>query len=327
MATITDIAGELNISTATVSRALNQSRLVTPELAARINETANKLGYKKRVIRRHRGRAILNIKLVLPLHEEPERALFYDLSSLIEGIQRGFKLCGINLLCETTSPKFQPYPHKKGGDLNGFIFAFNSPSPSTIKQLRAVGTPFVVLNRTIDGLPCVGSENAAGMEMIANHLKSARQDLKPAYLTLKGLGQINEERLEGFTATCEKQGTPFNSETDVYNFHDIPSITAEAIAPLAKKYNALVCANDIIGTVVLSELDSLGVSVPSQVSVTGFDDSPVRRLSRPLLTTVSMPLSEIARAAASRLEAQIIENKPAEENIRVAGTLMVAETT
>ncbi len=326
MATITDIANNLNISTATVSRALNQSRLVTPDLAARINETADKLGYKKRVIRRHRGRAILNIKLVLPLHEEPERALFYDLASLIDGIQRGFKLCGINLLCETASPKFEPYPHKKGGDLNGFIFAFNRPTPSTLKQLRAVGTPFVVLNRAIDGLPCVGSENAAGMELIASHLKSARQDLKPAYLSLNGLGQIGEERLEGFIAACEKQGTPFNRETDVHTFDGISSITADAIAPLAEKYNALVCANDIIGTVVLSELDRLGIKVPSQVSVTGFDDSPVRRLSRPLLTTVSMPLAELAGAAAARLESQIIENTPAVESIRVPGTLVIGES-
>ena len=326
MATITDIASALNISTATVSRALNQSRLVTPDLAILINETADKLGYKRRIIRRHRGRGILNVKLVLPHHQEPERALFYDLPSLIDGIQRGFKLCGINLLCETTSPKFEPYPHKKGGDLNGLIFAFHRPSPSTLKQLRAVGTPFVVLNRAIDGLPCVGSENAAGMEMIANHLKATRQDLKPAYLTLNGLGQINDERLEGFANACEKQETLFCRENDVHSFKGISSITADTISPLSQKYNALVCANDIIGTVVLSELDRLGVKVPAEVSVTGFDDSPVRRLSRPLLTTVSMPLAELARSAAARLETQIIENTPAEGSIRVGGTLIVAES-
>ena len=124
MVTITDISQEIGVSTATVSRALNQSRLVSPGLSKKICKAADKMGYKKRVIRRHRGRGILNIKLVLPRHEEPERALFYDLASLIEGVQSGFKLCGINLVCEPTSPTFKPYPHKKGGDINGFIFAF-----------------------------------------------------------------------------------------------------------------------------------------------------------------------------------------------------------
>jgi len=163
--------------------------------------------------------------------------------------------------------------------------------------------------------------------MIASHLKAARKDLKPAYLSLHGLGQINEERIGGFADACEKQGTPFNREADVHYFPGISSITAEAISPLAEKYNALVCANDIIGTVVLSELDRLGVSVPSDVSVTGFDDSPVRKLSRPLLTTVSMPLGELARAAASRLESQIIENHPAAASIRVPGSLVIGEST
>lgn len=326
MATITDIAKALGISTATVSRALNQSRLVTPELAAQIAETADKLGYKKRIIRRHRGRAILNIKLVLPRHIEPERALFYDLGLLIEGIQSGFKLCEINLLCEVTSPKFAPYPHKKGGDMNGFIFAFNRPNAATLKQLDEFGTPYVILNRAIDGLPCVGLENADGMKMIASHLKSARADLKPAYLSLKGLGQIDDERLEGFAVACAAQGTPFDQKSDVHSFDAISAITATAISELSKKYNALVCVNDIIGTVVLSELDRLGIRVPAQISVTGFDNSPVRQLSRPLLTTVCMPIAELAHAAASRLESQIIENLPAEKSIRVAGTFVAGES-
>ncbi len=326
MATITDIAKALDISTATVSRALNQSRLVTPDLAEKISGKAKELGYKKRVIRRHRGRAILNIKLVLPLHQEPERALFYDLASLIEGIQCGFKLCGINLLCETASRDFKPYPHKKGGDTDAFIFAFNRPSPSTLRQLRLVGTPFVVLNRDIDGLPCVASQNAEGMGMIARHLKQTRGDLKPAYVSLNGLGQINEERLEGFSDACSEEGVPFDKSVDAFYFEGISHITGDKISPLAGSYNALVCANDIIGTVVLSELDRLGFRVPDQISVTGFDNSPVRRLSRPLLTTVGMPLNELAKAAASRLESEIIENQQAAPSIRVAGSLVIGES-
>lgn len=327
MATITDIARELDISTATVSRALNQSRLVVPELAVRINEAADKLGYRKRITRRHSGRAILNIKLVLPHHQEPERSLFYDLAALIEGIQYGFRNCGINLLCETNSPKFEPYPHKKGGDINAFIFAFNRPSQSTFRKLREVGTPYVILNRNIDGIPCVASENALGMDKLTSHLVSRRADLRPAYVSIKGLGQIDEERLEGFAEACAREVVRFGKDTDVRYFDGISSITAEEISSLAGKYNALVCVNDIVGTVILSELDRLGIPVPSKVAVTGFDDSPVRRLSRPLLTTVSMPMHELARVAASRLKSQIISNRPPADSVRVAGSLIIGEST
>ncbi len=327
MTTISDIAKALDVSPATVSRALNQSRLVTPKLTERVNNAAKKLGYKKRVIRRHRGRAILNIKLVLPRHEEPERALFYDLAALIEGIQSGFKHCGINLLCETTSPKFKPYPHKKGGDLNGFIFAFNRPSPAVLAELHAIGTPFVVLNREIPGLPCVASENAEGMAMLIKHLHSRRADLKPAFISLKGLGQVGEERLAGMIASCAGHGIPFDTSDDVFHFEGIGAITPEAIRPMVTRYNTLLCANDIIGTVVVSELDRLGVSIPSQIAVTGFDNSPVRMLSRPILTTVSMPIAKLAGTAASLLEEQIIEQGVQQQITRVPGVLMVGESS
>ncbi len=327
MATITDIAKALDISTATVSRALNQSRLVTPELAGRINRTADELGYKKRVIRRHRGRAILNIKLILPLHQESERALFYDLASLIDGIRKGFKLCGINLLCETASPDFKPYPHKKGGDMNGFIFAFNRPTPATLKELRAHGTPFVILNRDLADLPCVASQNAQGMEDLVEHLRARVPDLKPAFLSMKGVNQIHDERLEGLDSACRHHSIPFDRKSDSYLFDSISSVSGEALSPLAEKYNALLCLNDIVGTVVLTELDRLGFLVPSQIAVTGFDDSPVRQLSRPLLTTIAMPVKELGRTAASRLESEIIENQPAAPSIRVRGTLVSGQST
>lgn len=327
MVTITDIAEALGISAATVSRALNNSRLVGPELTETIKSKGVELGYNKRVIRRHRGRSILSIKLILPHHEEQERALFYDLASLIDNIRLGFRECAINLLCETASSKFKPFPHKKGGDTSGFIFAFNRPSPATLRELREVGTPFVVLNRQIPGIPCVASENAQGMHDIAAHLLQRKPNLKPAYVALKGMGQIGEERLDGFAAACASLGIGFDSKNDSYHFDDIKSITSDHMRSISNTYNAIVCANDIIGTVVLTELDRLGIAIPNQIAVTGFDDSPVRQLSRPLLTTVSMPIGELACSAANRLEIQIIEHKNTVETIRIAGTLLVGEST
>ncbi|MES2982774.1 MAG: LacI family DNA-binding transcriptional regulator [Verrucomicrobiota bacterium] len=328
MTTIADIALKMRISSATVSRALNQSRLVDPVLVEKIHHQAEQMGYKKRKISKHRGRSILNIKLILPRHIEPERSLFYDFASLIEGIQSGFKQCGINLVCETSSKDYKPYPHKKGGDINGFIFAFHRPSEDTLKQLRKNKTPFVVLNRDIPGIPCLASENSLGMNEIVSHLFNSRgKKLKPAFVTLDGLGQIHEERLNGVDAACKQLGIVFNPNKDTYAFPNINSVTNAKVLTLSNKYNALICINDIIGTVVLSELDRLGVAVPKAISVTGFDDSPVRQLSRPLLTTVSMPILELARAAATGLEQEIINQIPQKPLHRVVGKFIIGESS
>ncbi|WP_367873860.1 LacI family DNA-binding transcriptional regulator [Luteolibacter sp. Populi] len=327
MPTIDDIARELGISSATVSRALNGSRLVGAELRKEVATAAKRLGYEKRSIRRHRGRAILSVKLVLPRHAEPERALFYDFAALVEGLRRGFTQCGLNLLCEVNSPDFEPYPHKKGGDIDAFVFAFQRPTQQTLKAVREHGTPFVVLNRAIPGLPCVASDNAAGMLDLLDHLRAKMPEIRPRFVGIAGLGQVQEERLDGFEQACAKRGVAFDRVKDCVEFPDIASIQTEGVAAAAKGANVLVCVNDIIGTVVLSELDRLGVAVPGTIAVTGFDDSPVRRLSRPLLTTVSLPVEELARYAATRLQAEIIENKAPAALLRVTGHLIGGDST
>lgn len=327
MTTITDIARALNVSTATVSRALNHSRLITPALTAKISKAAEKMGYVKRHIRRPQGRSILNIKLILPQLIEPERALFFDFSALISGIKAGFKKCEINLICDANSPTCRLYPHKKGGDTNGFIFAFHPPSAFQLKELKAHGTPFIVLNRDIPELPCVATENALGMEQLVTHLLKKRPGIKPAFVSLDGLGQIHERRLNGLVKTCEHHQLPFDRDKDVFLFPNIHSINPQKVRSLSKPYNVLICVNDIVGTVVLSELERLGISVPSQIAVTGFDDSPVRQLSRPLLTTISLPVARLAESAAARLEHAIVDSITTPEVLKLPGELILGQST
>ncbi len=328
MTTIADIAKKMKLSTATVSRALNRSRLVDGVLTEKIHKQADAMGYKKRSIRKHRGRSILNIKLVLPHHVEAERSLFYDFASLITGIKSGFTSCEINLVCETVGDYFDPFPHKKGGDVNGFVFAFHQPSAEAIEKIQRNKTPFVVINRHIPDVPCVASENVEGMSTVINHLHEKHGDkLKPAFVSLGWLGQIHVERLEGVASTCKKLGIKFNRRNDCHRFSSISDVDGGKVKELAKKYNALVCVNDIMGTVILAELDRQGIKAPKEVSVTGFDNSPLRNLSRPLLTTVSMPINELARVAAEGLENEIVNHVQQGLLSRVPGAFIPGESS
>lgn len=318
----------MQLSTATVSRALNRSRLVDSVLIEKIHKQADAMGYRKRSIRKHRGRSILNIKLVLPHHVEAERSLFYDFASLISGIKSGFTSCEINLVCETVDDDFDPFPHKKGGDINGFVFAFHQPSVQAIEKIKRNRTPFVVINRHIPNLPCVASENAQGMSAVIYHLYQKRGDkLKPAFVSLGWLCQIHDERLEGVALACKKLGIKFNRRNDCHRFLRVSDVDGKKVGELAKKYNALVCVNDIMGTVILAGLDRQGIKVPEEVSVTGFDNSPLRNLSRPLLTSVSMPINELARVAAESLENEIVNHTQQHLLQRVSGAIMLGESS
>lgn len=327
MVTIYDIAEKAGVSGSTVSRALNGSRLVSDPVRERIQTIAQDLGFEKRNVRRHRQRTILNIRLVLPHHDSPERGLFFDLSQLIDGLRKGFAPTAINILTDLGGSSFVPFPHKKGGDTDAFVFAFNVPSQQVLTTLIDRAIPFVILNRATPGLPCIACDHAGGMEELVEHVTAKSRDIKPCLITIEGMGETFEERLVGLSNGLQKKKIKFNAEADIFTFKDSASISKEAIAAIAETHDTLFCINDIVGSVVLAELGQLGIAVPQACQVTGFDDSPLRRITRPLLTTVAMPVFELAKRAGERLTTEVIEGVASIPLERLRGPLLVGEST
>ena len=326
MATIYDIARETGLSAATVSRALQGSRLIGTEVRARVEAAASALGYVSRTVRRPRSRAILHVRLVLPKPANPARSLFYDVTELIEGLRAGFGKSSINLVCDLARSGFEPFPNKKGGDTDAFVFAFHRPDESTVAKLREAQVPFVVLNRNIPGLPCLGVDQADGIRALLVHLSAGIPRLRPAFVSVDRLGEIHDERCHAFLESAAAMALDLPSEP-VRVFPNLDSIDSQAIAKLATEANAIVAVNDIIGMLVLEETRGLGHKVPEQLAVTGFDDSPLRRLSRPLLTTFSLPVRDLAEAAGRRLAAEILDREPARPSALLRGKLLQGGTT
>ncbi len=327
MVTIYDIAEKAGVSGSTVSRALNGSRLVSDDVRERIQVIARDLGFEKRNVRRHRQRTILNIRLVLPHHDSPERGLFYDLSLLIDGLRKGFAPTAINVMSDLGGSSFVPFPHKKGGDTDAFVFAFHSPSGEVIRTLKEREVPFVILNRSTPGLPCIASDHANGMAELVEHVTDGGKKIAPCLVTIDEFGEVFNERTEGLAAALAEAGVEFSPKKDTHTFASIREIAGPAVLKLAKKYDTLFCINDIVASVVLAELSRAGVAVPAECQVTGFDDSPLRRITRPLLTTVAMPVFELARRAGERLAAEVIEGATTAPLERLRGTLLIGEST
>ena len=284
MATIYDIAKATGLSTATVSRALQGSRLIGPDIRGRVAACATDLGYKARTIRRPRSRAILSIRLVLPRPANPARALFYDIAELMDGLHKGFAGSLIQVVTDLTSPDYMPFPHKKGGDTDGFVFAFHRPEDAVLAELHRHQIPYVVLNRHIPGLPCVGLDHRAAMFSILQHLRQGNPKLHPVFVGLERLGEIQDDRSTAFLEAARSLAISLGTKP-VRVFPSLDAIDGKAVQKLARHTNAIVAVNDIVAMLVLEELRGLGVDVPGKIAVTGFDDSPLRRLSRPLLTT------------------------------------------
>jgi LacI family transcriptional regulator len=292
-----------------------------------VEKVARDLGFERRTVRRHRARAILSIRLVLPRHRAPERGLFFDFSQLVAGLNEGLQPSASNIICDTGGPDYDPFPHKKGGDTDAFVFAFHEPSSKVLRELKLRGVPAVVLNRTVPCVPCVVSDHAKGMQDLVERVLATNSDLKPAFVSIEGLGEVHEARLNGWIESLKSHGFRPNPEKQVIRFPGIDHLDSKAVMKLAKSFNALFCVNDIVAAAVLSELGRSGIRVPLQCQVTGFDDSPVRKLTRPLLTSVSMPVHDLARVAGKQLASAIIESVEPQPLIRLAGKLVLGDST
>jgi LacI family transcriptional regulator len=324
--TIYDIAQKAGVSGSTVSRALNGSRLVSDEMRERVQRIADDIGFAKRNVRRHRERAILNIRLVLPHHKSPERGLFFELTRLIAGIRDGFTPTSINLVCDLGGPAFVPFPHKKGGDTDAFIFAFHLPSDAILAEIRQRAVPFIILNRSIPDLPCISADHARGMRDLVAHVTAGGRTIRPCLLAIELDNEVFAERLTALTAALAALGIPF-PDTSVHRFETIAAISRDRIREIAAASDTLFCINDLVASATLMELALLGIRVPDQCQVTGFDNSPVRPLTRPLLTTVAMPVYDLGRSAGQHLVTEVIEGRSSPCLERLHGSLLIGEST
>ncbi|MFC6081744.1 LacI family DNA-binding transcriptional regulator [Sphaerisporangium aureirubrum] len=322
-ATISRVADAAGVSRATVSRVMNGTATVAPELAARVRAAAEALNYEPSPVARSLalGRTSA-VSLVVPDLANP---MFQD---VLRGLSHAAALAGHRLLVAESNEIVEEesilaIEARRRSD--GLVLASpRVPEP----QLRALAerlAPLVLLNREIPGstVPSLSVDYAAGIREIVHHLLSlGHRHL--AYLSGPGGSASNRDRLAalriaaatgaGFTLTELPCGATFD---DGY---------AAARAAVATGASAIVAYNDMVAFGALSGLHELGVAVPGDVSVTGFDDIPFARYTHPPLTTASIPRNELGRQAWGRLWG-LMNGEPGGHNVHFQPRLLVREST
>ncbi len=306
--TIYDIAQELDISTSTVSRVLNGSALISEATSQRIRETAERLGYQKRRIRRHRDRAVLNIKVVLPRRQAAHLNLFYDLTELISGMKDGLAPSRANLVCEIEDARLDLFSHKKGGDVDGVIFAFTNASQQLCDTLHDREIPYVLLNRVRDHQDFITCDHDTAMLNLMRQVTDKRDEVKPLYINLSAVPDLANERLSGMRKACEELNITFNDRIDVWTVANVNQIHGEIIREKMKEdYNCFICFNDVLAVSILQKAQAIGIRVPQDVCITGFDNSPILQLVNPRIATMSLPVYDIGRHAGKWIQHRVID--------------------
>jgi DNA-binding LacI/PurR family transcriptional regulator len=308
--TLLTIAEALGISRTTVSNAYNRPDQLSPARREEILAKARELGYagpdpRGRGLRQGRVGAVGLIEKSLP-------AALSDPASLL-------MLGGVAEACDEAGVALVLIPRRTDGDLvhdivrsavvDGFVAhcdALDDERRTIVEERRL---PIVVLDgRRTPGDPTVDIDEEGGAHAVADHVLSlghrrlAVVRFQP--LTIGMVNSVAERRLAGYRAAAASHGVDPSSVTVVDGWaYDRDEMIAVATALLSRpdRPTAVLAMSDEMAVAVIAAARSLGLSVPSDLSVTGFDDTSTAASSDPPLTTVHQPHADKGAAAVRML--------------------------
>lgn len=317
-----DLARLAGVSAITVSRALRDSPLVNPETRARIKQLAEEHGYQFNVSARNlRLRRSMTVAVVVEMKPTLERQMSgsYPLD-LLGGISQELTSAGYSVLL--TSLQGGALPGVQAAD--GVILLGQGAQEDAMHRVEKWGRPMVVWGAVSRGdrHVVVGSDNHRGGKLAAERFLALGRR-RPVFLGDNLHGEF-AERLAGFSETLAQHGRTVIAP-------GVPAFTvtagAEAVHALLDSdphFDALFAASDLLAIGAIRALIERGRRVPEDVSVIGFDDTPLGATYLPPLTSVHQNFADAGVSLARKVLA-LIEGRPAHSEI--LPTHLVARAT
>ncbi|WP_078901237.1 LacI family DNA-binding transcriptional regulator [Actinacidiphila yeochonensis] len=312
--TLRDVASLSGCSVSTVSRVLAGTRPVGEEIAVRVRAAAETLGYvPNQVARSLRSRSTGTVGLVLPQITNPfYPSLVRELTHVLHWYGRAALLADSDDDPEVEAGRIADLLGRRVDALLVVPVDERLSRPAVAEAAGRV--PLVLLDRGCGPgvADLVAVDNAAGIVQILDHL-AATGRRRPCFVGAAGTDSAAAERRAAFDAGAAAF-LP-EGERALVELGDFSVAWGRAAVDRLwpSRPDAVVCANDLIAIGALQRLRELGVDVPGDVAVTGFDDVPMASLTAPALTTVRQPVHELASEAAALLERGIDSGGPGAE--------------
>ena len=299
--TIRDVAKRAGVSTATVSRALRGGAGVDPTTRARVEKAAGELRYRPSgVARSLKLGATQTIGLIVTDIENP----FFPL--LVRSVEDTARDRGYSVILadgrRDAAREIQSLELLARREVDGLLVASAVVTERHLDWIADRPCPLVVLNSAspAQGVPAVMSDNDAGGRQVAEHL-SALGHRRFAYLGAPpSMNPAVEERLVGLRAVLDERDGSIEALGGDGGVEAAEEAAREAMTRWPDT-TALVCYNDLTAVGALRGLRALGLRVPTDVSVVGFDDIELAPFVDPPLTTVRQSTDEMGRWAVSKL--------------------------
>ena len=293
-ATILDVAARAGVHAATVSRAINVPEKVAPETRRRVEAAVRELGF----VPNRAARGLItgrtgNVAVIVPDITNPHFA------SLVRSVERSARQSDLQVLLVDTGE----HPDEEvraveslSREVDGFIIV----SPRRLHHALGVlgSTPAVFVNRPVRGHASILLRTAPAVADALQHL-AALGHTHLAYLGGPRGSWAAGERRSAVRSSSRAAGVQVVELTVAEPTFEATALVVPDV--VASGVSAVLAFNDQMALGMVAGLTGLGIAVPDDVSVVGFDDVPMAAMVAPPLTTISLPTGEVGAVAVAML--------------------------
>ncbi|NAZ74267.1 substrate-binding domain-containing protein [Kineococcus sp. T13] len=324
------VASAAGVSLATVSKVIHGREDVGPRTRAEVQRLLDEQGYVPTTRRRSSSQRV-TIELAFDDFMSPYA------TELQRGVVAAAREDDVDVIVSEfavrgASDGERPWMRNpRAADRRGVLLVTSDIQPQQARELRVAGLPLVVIDPVHspdEDVVSIGATNWAGGVSATEHLL-ALGHRRIAYIGGPDDTDVNLARLHGYRAALEKHGVAFDAA--IVGGGQLDSSTGARLASTfltrGNRPTAVFAITDLVAMGVLQAAHALGLQVPADLSVVGFDDTYVASLTTPPLTTVRTPLQEMGRVAFRTLRRLIDGHGLDSHHIELATQLVVRSST
>lgn len=323
--TLAQIAETAGVSVPTVSKVLNGRQDVSAPTRQKVERLLEAHGYRRST------RSTPEVPLIEIVFHELDAIWAME---LILGVEQVARTSGASVVLTQSGTRHAPGPEWIEGVLRrrplGVILVFSALPKAYKQQLRSRSIPFVIIDPAGDpepDVPSVGSANWSGGLAATRHLIECGHR-RIGIITGPEDMMCSLARLDGFRSAMATAGLEADPSLVAYGDFHVEGGYDRALAMLQRpdRPTAVFAGSDLQAIGVLEAAAGLGLRIPEDVSVVGYDDVAVAKWSRPALTTVHQPLRKMAEAACEML-LRLHAGASATTRMELATSLVVRRST
>jgi LacI family transcriptional regulator len=331
--TIYDLATKLEISPATVSRALQDHPAISKKTKKKILELAEEMGYRTNNFARNlRSKSTNTIGVIVP------RLDSYFMSTVIAGIENTAGSLGYQIIISQSSEQV-----KKEADSANTLFssrvdglmvslAYDTEDLSHFDIFLKKKVPIIFFDRTADYDGCLSiliDNRKAASEATKHLIQQGCQRI--VHMTAIPKRNVYIDRLEGYKQALAEAGIPFQKELVIVDdlSQEAGERAAEIISNMDPLPDGVFVANDNCATVCMVTLKKMGIRIPEDIAFVGFNNDPVCKVVEPNLTTINYPGYQMGQVAAQSLTSHLsgMVNIHATTAITLRADLVIRESS